>query len=235
VRFIAACVNGLDLTVAGFAHVDPKRIGRPELRGGGRLRQRARSYPARGRGTRHSMVAAERIRSVTTASYLASWPWERKPSGRASSLGSRFGSGCRTQDASSSGRCETVAAPRARCRYLACFDGFHRVPASVSKTCLVRFDTGRYSVAASAVGRPGGKNRRCFGRDQPVGRRVCRLWRPARHGGIQVCLRCRCQLVRRGPAIEAAFTAKRAIWLPDTAAMPLSRDSTLPFVFSIRS
>jgi hypothetical protein len=126
VRFIAACVNGLDLTVAGFAHVDPKRIGRPELRGGGRLRQRARSYPARGRGTRHSMVAAERIRSVTTASYLASWPWERKPSGRASSLGSRFGSGCRTQDASSSGRCETVAAPRARCRYLACFDGFHR-------------------------------------------------------------------------------------------------------------
>jgi hypothetical protein len=54
VRFIAACVNGLDLTVAGFAHVDPKRTGRPELRGGGRLRQRARSHPARGRGTRHS-------------------------------------------------------------------------------------------------------------------------------------------------------------------------------------
>jgi len=28
------------------------------------------------------------------------------------------------------------------------------VPASVSKTCLVRFDNNRYSVAASAVGRP---------------------------------------------------------------------------------
>jgi len=28
------------------------------------------------------------------------------------------------------------------------------VPASVSKTCLVRFDNNKYSVAASAVGRP---------------------------------------------------------------------------------
>ena len=33
------------------------------------------------------------------------------------------------------------------------FDGFHAVPASVSRTCLVRFDN-RYSVAAHAVGRP---------------------------------------------------------------------------------
>jgi hypothetical protein len=66
------------------------------------------------------------------------------------------------------------------------FDGFHAVPASVSKTCLVRFDNNRYSVAASAVGRPVevrayaerielrqvgrvvGEHRRCFGRDQTV-------------------------------------------------------------------
>ncbi|MFZ2510128.1 MAG: IS21 family transposase [Gordonia sp. (in: high G+C Gram-positive bacteria)] len=34
------------------------------------------------------------------------------------------------------------------------FDGFHAVTASVSKTCLVRFDNNKYSVAASAVGRP---------------------------------------------------------------------------------
>ena len=34
------------------------------------------------------------------------------------------------------------------------FDGFHSVPASVSKLCLVRFDNNRYSVNASAVGRP---------------------------------------------------------------------------------
>jgi transposase len=34
------------------------------------------------------------------------------------------------------------------------FDGFHALPASVSKTCLVRFDSNKYSVSASAVGRP---------------------------------------------------------------------------------
>ena len=71
-------------------------------------------------------------------------------------------------------------------RYAGRFDGFHAVPASVSKTCLVRFDNNRYSVAANAVGRPVeirayadrielrrdgrpvGEHRRCFGRDQTV-------------------------------------------------------------------
>jgi transposase len=38
--------------------------------------------------------------------------------------------------------------------YAGRFDGFHAVPASVSKTCLVRFDNNRYSVMAKAVGRP---------------------------------------------------------------------------------
>jgi hypothetical protein len=38
--------------------------------------------------------------------------------------------------------------------YVGPFDGFHAVPASVSKTCLVRFDNNRYSVDARAVGRP---------------------------------------------------------------------------------
>jgi len=70
--------------------------------------------------------------------------------------------------------------------YAGRFDGFHAVPASVSKTCLVRFDNNRYSVAASAVGRPVeirayadrielrqagrvvGEHPRCFGRDQTV-------------------------------------------------------------------
>src|ERR1700712_2525677 len=64
------------------------------------------------------------------------------------------------------------------------FDGFHAVPASVSKTCLVRFDNNRYSVSAHAVGRPVevrahaerielrqagqlvGEHARSFGRDQ---------------------------------------------------------------------
>src|SRR5450631_4155315 len=41
--------------------------------------------------------------------------------------------------------------------YAGRFDGFHSVPASVSKTCLVRFDNSKYSVAASAAGQqPGG-------------------------------------------------------------------------------
>jgi hypothetical protein len=38
--------------------------------------------------------------------------------------------------------------------YAGRFDGFHAMPASVSKTCLVRFDNNKYSVAAIAVGRP---------------------------------------------------------------------------------
>ena len=37
--------------------------------------------------------------------------------------------------------------------YAGRFDGFRR-PGLVSKTCLVRFDNNRYSVLASAVGRP---------------------------------------------------------------------------------
>lgn len=70
--------------------------------------------------------------------------------------------------------------------YAGRFDGFHSVPASVSKTCLVRFDNNRYSVSASAVGRPVevrayaerielrqdgrqvGSHPRCFGRDQTI-------------------------------------------------------------------
>ena len=66
------------------------------------------------------------------------------------------------------------------------FDGFHALPASVSKTCLVRFDHNKYSVNASAVGRPVeihayadrvvirqngsivAEHDRCFGRDKTI-------------------------------------------------------------------
>jgi transposase len=66
------------------------------------------------------------------------------------------------------------------------FDGFHAVPASVSKTCLVRFDTNKYSVLSRAVGRPievhayadriiirqdgkvVGEHARCFGRGETI-------------------------------------------------------------------
>jgi transposase len=38
--------------------------------------------------------------------------------------------------------------------YRGAFDGFHAKSASVSKTCLVRFDNNKYSVSSKAVGRP---------------------------------------------------------------------------------
>lgn len=71
-------------------------------------------------------------------------------------------------------------------RYAGRFDGFHAGPAAVSKTCLVRFDGNKYSVSASAVGKPVevrayadrielrqdgrvvGEHRRVFGRGQMV-------------------------------------------------------------------
>lgn len=64
------------------------------------------------------------------------------------------------------------------------FDGFHAVSVAVSKTCLVRFDSNKYSVEAHAVGHPVelhayadriiikqdglivGEHRRLFGRDE---------------------------------------------------------------------
>jgi len=70
--------------------------------------------------------------------------------------------------------------------YAGRFDGFHSVPAAVSKTCLVRFDNNKYSVMASAVGRPVeirayaerieirqdgrlvGDHPRCFGRGRTI-------------------------------------------------------------------
>jgi hypothetical protein len=66
------------------------------------------------------------------------------------------------------------------------FDGFHATQAAVSKTCLVRFDNNKYSVASRAVGRPVeiqayadrivirqegavvGKHRRHFGRRETI-------------------------------------------------------------------
>jgi transposase len=66
------------------------------------------------------------------------------------------------------------------------FDGFSAIQASVSKTCLVRFDNNKYSVSSRAVGRPVelqayadrvvirqdgaivGEHRRCFGRGTTI-------------------------------------------------------------------
>ena len=68
--------------------------------------------------------------------------------------------------------------------YAGRFDGFHAVPASVSKTCLVRFDNNKYSVAASAVGRPGQKftPMRIASSSSPPGRAYCRRSIPCSFG-----------------------------------------------------
>src|ERR1700752_4775223 len=70
--------------------------------------------------------------------------------------------------------------------YAGRFDGFHAVPASVSKTCTVRFDNNKYSVLSTAVGRPVevqayaerivirqdgvivAEHARCFGRNETI-------------------------------------------------------------------
>jgi hypothetical protein len=70
--------------------------------------------------------------------------------------------------------------------YVGSFDGFHSLPASVSKTCTVRFDNNKYSVVSTAVGRPVevhayaervvirqdgavvGEHARCFGRGETI-------------------------------------------------------------------
>jgi hypothetical protein len=70
--------------------------------------------------------------------------------------------------------------------YAGRFDGFHAVPASVSKTCLVRFDNNNTRSWPAPSGRPVeirayadrielrqdgkmvGEHPRCFGRDQTI-------------------------------------------------------------------
>ena len=77
--------------------------------------------------------------------------------------------------------------------YRGAFDGFHSKSASVSKTCLVRFDSNKYSVQSRAVGRPVdvhayadrivlkqdgivvGEHARSFDRDQTIDRKSTRL------------------------------------------------------------
>ena len=68
-----------------------------------------------------------------------------------------------------------------------------RVPASVSKTCTVRFDNNKYSVLSTAVGRPGRDPGLCRSHRHPPGRRrrgrACPLVRPRRDGLRSLALR----------------------------------------------
>ena len=79
---------------------------------------------------------------------------------------------------------------------MACrMDSTHTVPASVTKTCTVRFDNNKYSVLSTAVGRPVeiqayadrivvrqdgtivGEHARSFGRNQRRSAMACRSGR----------------------------------------------------------
>ena len=89
--------------------------------------------------------------------------------------------------------------------YAGRFDGFHAVPASVSKTCLVRFDNNRYSVSAHAVGRPAGACLRRADRiapGRPPGRRTSPLLRPRSD-------RVRSLALRAGAGAQAGRAAQR--------------------------
>ena len=80
-------------------------------------------------------------------------------------------------------------------RYSGRFDGFHAVPVSVSKTCLVRFDNNKYFVTASAVSTPeekciGGPEQNYITDDgsqvpRERDRRLPRLQQPARQLALQ--------------------------------------------------
>jgi transposase len=79
--------------------------------------------------------------------------------------------------------------------YAGRFDGFHAVPASISKTCLVRFDNNKYLVAASAVGRPVEVQAYCGPHRNPPRRPDrCRastiIW--PRRGGLRSLALCAC-------------------------------------------
>ena len=116
--------------------------------------------------------------------------------------------------------------------YAGRFDGFHAVPASVSKTCLVRFDNNRYSVAASALGRPVevrayadrievrqdgrivGDHPRAFGRDQTVFESMAlragpgqEAWSPAERGARSRTGFCRAASTESVASSPASTTA----------------------------
>jgi hypothetical protein len=90
--------------------------------------------------------------------------------------------------------------------YAGRFDGFHTTSASVSKTCLVRLDNNKYSVAASAVGRP------CL---------CASTLSSARTAGLSPTIRARSAVVRRSttPGITRSNPIFAAPWRPATPGL----------------
>ena len=88
--------------------------------------------------------------------------------------------------------------------YAGRFDGFHAVPAAVSKTCLVRFDNNKYSVAASAA--TGRSSRLCGSHRHPPGRPDrCRAFSLVRSGRDDL----RSLALRAGACPKARCPAQR--------------------------
>jgi hypothetical protein len=90
--------------------------------------------------------------------------------------------------------------------YRGSFDGFHLLPVSVAKTCLVRFDNNKYSVMSTAVGRPVDISCLCRSHRYPPG--WCRRWRTcslprARRDDLQSLA------LRAGPDPQARCIAQR--------------------------
>ena len=83
-----------------------------------------------------------------------------------------------------SGRCSRRSG-RASCPTPGRFDGFHAMPASVSKTCLVRFDNNKYSVDGERRRPPGRGPRLCRPDRAAPGRAARRRASPAAFGRDQ--------------------------------------------------
>jgi hypothetical protein len=108
--------------------------------------------------------------------------------------------------------------------YAGRFDGFHAVPASVSKTCLVRFDNNKYSVTASASRL---RRRRVRGRGapspaRPDPRKISGLGRatPRRRGQSRILMS-----KKRPAARLTARSTKRLLHLVFESHRALGADS----------
>ena len=106
-----------------------------------------------------------------------------------------------------------------------------RVPASVSKTCLVRFDNNKYSVSASAVGRPVESPCLCRSHRDPPGRadrrRASALALVVARRFTTLGIMCRCSPASRALCAMVPRSRTgccRPLWSASGASSPASDD-----------
>ena len=117
--------------------------------------------------------------------------------------------------------------------YAGRFDGFHAVPASVSKTCLVRFDNNKYSVAAKRRRPPGRDPRLCrsdrAAPGRPDRRRACAAPSAATRRSTIPGTTCRCwpaSPARCGTARRSRTGCCRPRWSGCAASSPAPTTAT---------